>query len=111
MQKSVFPSEKGATHLVPGGLVMCRPSQLLRNPKFYWLHLSQSHVLIIWVCLFLSVLFLTTGMIEENTACVPEQLLQRPEVPFVCPWTSLCYLITANTKKKIMENNQRAIPC
>lgn len=36
-------------------------------------------------------------------------LSQSPEVSFDCPWSVLCYFITAHLKKTKMDNNLRAV--
>lgn len=43
-----------------------------KTPTFYWFLQSQSHILTLWICLFLSMLLFITRRIEDITTCDPD---------------------------------------
>ena len=62
-------SKPGAMYAIP----------LLKNPKLWWWHQTQSHVLIDCVRLFLPMSLPATERREEKITCAPDSLTNRPE--------------------------------
>ena len=86
-------------------LWLAHPVRFCSGPmilKFCQQHQPWSHVLTCWVCLFLLILIIpATGKSEKKLPGQQSlrQSLQSPNILFEHPWTSLCYLITANMRK------------